>query len=300
MRRCWSDGLGELFSLRSLEAKLTRYFFRELPPILAERSADARLASPHFSPQSEAVLALEFCCRIMLASRRLHLTTANITTNGASKVDRVDRAAELRVELKKHRLQLLSEIKQLIQSGVKLGAAGLLWRCDICESPWSYSKGSSYLFYSITVNGYRLLMAGRLTLAVVLSAQEDNDSACETEAIHTLEACLLLLKHFAASFPTSIGAAETLKETCRGELASFASGVEDRSHKNAGQSATCTSPKPSLPDLRLANTPGTGLCLAKQQWRRLHPCRLLDRRKSLPPASHSSHTNYHILISQST
>ncbi|ORY82885.1 fungal-specific transcription factor domain-domain-containing protein [Leucosporidium creatinivorum] len=176
--------------------KMLERWVRELPPILAERSPDARFGSPTFSPQTEAVLALEACCRIMLASRRLHLTTANITANGASKLDRVDRAAELRVELKKHRLQLLSEIKQLIQSSVKLGAAGLLWRCDI-------------------FNGYRLLMAGRLTLAVVLSAQEDNDSACETEAIHTLEACLLLLKHFAASFPTSIGAAETLKETCR-------------------------------------------------------------------------------------
>lgn len=58
-------------------------------------------------------------------------------------------------------------------------------------------------------------MAGRLTLAVVLSAQEDSDTTCETNAIHALEACLLLLDHFAAAFPTSLGAAETLKETTR-------------------------------------------------------------------------------------
>lgn len=74
------------------------------------------------------------------------------------------------------------------------------------------------LLPALTVNGYRLLLAGRLTLAAVLSAQEDNDSTCETDAMHVLEACLLLLKHFASAFPTSLGAAETLKETCRGEL----------------------------------------------------------------------------------
>lgn len=63
----------------------------------------------------------------MIAARRLQLTTVSITANGALKDD-------LRVELRRHRLQLLATIKQLIFSGVKLGAAGLLWRCDICES----------------------------------------------------------------------------------------------------------------------------------------------------------------------
>ncbi|ORY82886.1 fungal-specific transcription factor domain-domain-containing protein [Leucosporidium creatinivorum] len=169
---------------------------KQLPPFLAERDVDARFRSPTFSPQTEAVLAMEACCRVILAGRRLQLTTASITTNAASKVDRSSRAAELRVQLKQHRTQLLEAIKQLISSGLKLGAAGLLWRCDI-------------------FNGYRLLLAGRLTLAVVLSAQEDNDSTCETDAMHVLEACLLLLKHFASAFPTSLGAAETLKETCR-------------------------------------------------------------------------------------
>lgn len=59
-------------------------------------------------------------------------------------------------------------------------------------------------------------MAGRLTLAIVLSAQEDNDGIAQEQATRVLEACLTLLKHFSLAFPISLGAAETLKETCRG------------------------------------------------------------------------------------
>lgn len=71
-------------------------------------------------------------------------------------------------------------------------------------------------FHLCTVLGYRLLMAGRLTLAIVLSAQEDNDGIAQEQATRVLEACLTLLKHFSLAFPISLGAAETLKETCRG------------------------------------------------------------------------------------
>lgn len=59
-------------------------------------------------------------------------------------------------------------------------------------------------------------MAGRMTLAIVLSAKEDADSATEAAALRMLEACLTLLKHFSLAFPTSLGATETLRETCRG------------------------------------------------------------------------------------
>lgn len=42
-----------------------------------------------------------------------------------------------------------------------------------------------------------------------------------TRQMHTLEACLLLLIHFAKAVPISLGAAETLKETSRGEPSPF-------------------------------------------------------------------------------
>ncbi|BGP44257.1 hypothetical protein JCM10450v2_000068 [Rhodotorula kratochvilovae] len=180
------------FSRLAVVDKALDDWVKQLPPALAERDADVRARLPDFSPRNEAVIQAEECCRIMLASRRLQLTTAQLTN--AAKTG--EQTAELRVDLRKNRQQLLATIKRLISSGVKLGAAGILWRCDIFV-------------------GYRLLMAGRLTLAVVLSAQEDADGTTEVQALHTLEACLLLLKHFAIAFPTSLGAAETLKETCR-------------------------------------------------------------------------------------
>ncbi|GAA5915180.1 hypothetical protein JCM6882_001130 [Rhodosporidiobolus microsporus] len=166
---------------------------KQLPPSLADRDVDARARLPTFSPRSEAIFACEETARIILASRRLQLTTIELMSVA---VTEVERTSALRVELRQHRLQLLTAIKRLVSSGVKLGAAGLLWKCDI--------------FFA-----YRLLLAGRLTLAVILSAQEDTDTALEVQSLHTLEACLLLLNHFASAYPTSLGAAETLKETCR-------------------------------------------------------------------------------------
>ncbi|GAA6006875.1 hypothetical protein JCM10207_009121 [Rhodosporidiobolus poonsookiae] len=165
----------------------------QLPPSLAERDVEIRAQLPSFSPRNETVFGVEQTCRIILSSRRLQLVTAALVSVDATDANRV---ATLRVELRKHRLGLLNAIKQLVSSGVKLGAGGLLNRCDI------------YL-------GYRLLLAGRLTLAICLSAQEDADATQEVQALQTLEACILLLKAFANAFPISLGAAETLKETCR-------------------------------------------------------------------------------------
>ncbi|GAA6042954.1 hypothetical protein JCM8097_000018 [Rhodosporidiobolus ruineniae] len=166
---------------------------KQLPPLLAHRDLDARARDPLFSPRTEAVYATEETCRIMLSSRRLQLRTLELTSLSASELER---STALRIELRQDRLQLLTAIKRLVSSGVKLGANGLLWKGDIFLA-------------------YRLLLAGRLTLAVVLSAQEDQDSAQEVQARQTLEACVLLLSAFAAAFPVSLGAAETLKETCR-------------------------------------------------------------------------------------
>ncbi|GAA5874306.1 hypothetical protein JCM8547_007558 [Rhodosporidiobolus lusitaniae] len=166
-------------------------WFKQLPPSLCE-DVDARSRLPTFSPRSETVLATGETCRIILASRRLQLTTIELTSVAATEKER---SATLRVELRQHRLQLLNTIKRLVSSAIKIGAANMMQTCEI--------------FFA-----YRLLLAGRLTIAVVLSAREDND-AHEVQALHTLEACVVLLSHFALAFPVSLGAAETLKETCR-------------------------------------------------------------------------------------
>lgn len=86
---------------------------------------------PSFSPRNEAIFAIEECCRITIAGRRLQLTTASLARDGPAS----ESAPQLRVDLRKHRRQLLGTVKRLISSGVKLGATGLLWKCDICASP---------------------------------------------------------------------------------------------------------------------------------------------------------------------
>ena len=68
------------------------------------------------------------------------------------------------------------------------------------------------------VIGYRLLLAGRLTIACELSARSDEDQRQIEEAIAPLQAASVTLRHLSTQLPITLGAAEVFDETCRGEF----------------------------------------------------------------------------------
>jgi hypothetical protein len=69
----------------------------------------------------------------------------------------------------------------------------------------------------------RVLLGGRLLLAVSLSARVDGNTEEEDEARAAVQAASVLLRHIAAVLPIALGAAETFDETCRGEWRWFKS-----------------------------------------------------------------------------
>lgn len=64
---------------------------------------------------------------------------------------------------------------------------------------------------------YRLLLAGRMLLAVLLSSRADNDIRQQEIAQMAVQAVSVLLRHIATALPIAMGAAEVFDETCRGE-----------------------------------------------------------------------------------
>ena len=65
---------------------------------------------------------------------------------------------------------------------------------------------------------YRVLLAGRLAIACLISARSSHRRPDEQDAMPVVLAGSLLLRHIANSFPIALGASEVFDETCRGEL----------------------------------------------------------------------------------
>jgi hypothetical protein len=68
------------------------------------------------------------------------------------------------------------------------------------------------------VCAYRILVAGRLLLSCSFCARADNDRKDAAEARKAVQASLMLLDRLADVHPITLGAAETLEETCRSEF----------------------------------------------------------------------------------
>lgn len=67
------------------------------------------------------------------------------------------------------------------------------------------------------VTAYLLLLAGRMILAVLLSARGDGHQRQKVDAESAVQAVAVLLGHLANTLPISLGASEVFNETCRGE-----------------------------------------------------------------------------------
>jgi hypothetical protein len=71
------------------------------------------------------------------------------------------------------------------------------------------------------VLAYRTLLAGRMLVSTLLSAQVDQDSVQAGDATRALQAAGQVLHHFARTFPVALGSSEVLYETCRGSCVSI-------------------------------------------------------------------------------
>lgn len=102
-----------------------------------------------------------------------------------------------------------------------------------------------------------MLLSGRLLLACLLSARTDGDVRQEEEAGLAVHAAAVLLRHMAVILPITLGAAEVLDETCRGEFR--LTSVFARLDKlQFAASPSSTSPKSISPMGGVTNTLGTG------------------------------------------
>jgi hypothetical protein len=72
-----------------------------------------------------------------------------------------------------------------------------------------------------TVLAYRLLLAGRMLLAVLLASRLEEDQQQNNDASMAIQAVSVLLRHLATALPTALGAAEVFDETCRGALSTL-------------------------------------------------------------------------------
>lgn len=108
------------------------------------------------------------------------------------------------------RSPLIRVCKDLVQSCIQLGAAGKLGDTDIREFKLRGRR-------SRAVFVYRLLVAGRILLSCNFCAKADNDRNGAADCRRAIQAALMLLNRLAEERPFSLGAAETLEETCRSE-----------------------------------------------------------------------------------
>jgi hypothetical protein len=108
----------------------------QLPARFTEPDPAKRALTPDYTPAAEGVIAVGTCAKVTLAGRQLQLAVIVLSAASTSEPDK----AAMRVKLREHRNDLLGAIKLLVSSAVKMGAAGLLPRCNICQSSGACSS----------------------------------------------------------------------------------------------------------------------------------------------------------------
>lgn len=159
------------------------------------------MRSPLYGPAYEQLAGTERMVELLLAGRRLQLAT--------SMPEQHTPRASRQSLLQDCRAKVLAAAKEMVTSAIHLGSANLLGKCDICRSIVRTRL--------MTVLAFRLLVAGRMLLAVALSARSETDRSQQEEAESAAQAVSLLLRHLASVLPISLGSAEVFDETCRGE-----------------------------------------------------------------------------------
>lgn len=159
-----------------------------------------------YSPAGEQLAALEITVELLVAGRKMQLAMLAPKLNAEE-----GRNASI---IHEPRAAVLSTSRQLVSLVINLGSNGLLGQADICEY--------TYVFQLTTVIAYLLLLAGRMILAVLLSARGDGDSKQVADAEAAVQAVAVLLSHLAVTLPITVGASEVFNETCRGEIRVFA------------------------------------------------------------------------------